>query len=140
MYKKNKNPQQIESLIGHNNFNVDYFLKIIEKNLIKASVLSELLKYKIPRVLKTRLSDIAKKSIIETSLHNQYLKKELANILKSLNKNKIESLLMKGLSINYSTLRTNRDIDILIHKKDLLKAIDILKEEFGASDTKGLKG
>jgi hypothetical protein len=124
--KKNKNRKQISLLAAKDRFNMDYFLKIIEKHLLKAFVLSELLKCKIPYEIKKRLLPVAKESLAETTVYNRKIREEYIQTASILNMNKIETVLMKGESLNFSGLRYYRDLDILVREERLLESIDIL--------------
>jgi hypothetical protein len=126
--KNNKNRQQIELLAANDFFDVSYFLKIIKKHLVKAFVLSELIQFKIPDKVKMRVVPEAKKSVAETLLSNRIIRDEYYRAAGILNKNSIETILMKGESLNYFGLRKSRDLDILVHEDKLIESIDLLHE------------
>lgn len=126
--KKNKNRAYIDSLVKSNNLNIEYFHKTINQHLIKENILSEIYKYSLPKVIKKELIHKAKGSFIEMTLTNRILKAELAKVFKILNSNKIDSVLMKGLSLDFKGQRYIRDLDMLIHENMLLASIKALKK------------
>jgi hypothetical protein len=126
--KKNINWKQVDLLITKDRFNINYFLQIIEKHLIKALVLSKLLEHSIPEKIKNRVLPEAEKSLVETTLSNRFIKDECVKVAGILNKNNIDTILMKGESLNFSGLRHSRDLDIMVREERLIESIDILKE------------
>ncbi len=126
--KKNKNRQQIELFAANDRFDIDYLLKIIEKHLVKTFVLSELIKLKIPVEMKNRVVPEAKKSLAKTALSHRIIMDEYHKAAGILNKNNIETILMKGRSLNITGLRQFRDLDILVPEENLLESIDLLGE------------
>ncbi len=124
--KKTKNRTLIEDILRRSCFNCDYFLSTIDRHLIEAVVLDEIIKYSMPEQLKKRIAAVAREAVLHTVLHNQMLKKELLSICTILMEHGIECILMKGLSLNFTGIRTVGDIDILIKEKDLLGADKIV--------------
>ena len=126
--KKEVNYSTFHSIANQADFNIDYFFNIIDKHMITAVVLSKILKLKALSLFKKRIYVHAKKSVLETTFQNQLIKNELLRTQSILNKHNIESILIKGLSLDFSGLRKLGDLDILVHQKDLLDAIEALKE------------
>lgn len=124
--KRKKNRKLVDHLIAKDCFDINYFFKIIEKHLIKTFALWELLKYKIPNEIKTTVVTAAKRSLAETTISNRVIVEESIKIAGILKRNNIETILMKGESLNFSRLRQSRDIDIMVREEKLIKSIDIL--------------
>jgi hypothetical protein len=93
-------------------------------------------------LLYKNLSDAGVKSVLPdelkalyyiTASRNNNLIKETGRVLKAFNDNKLKSIILKGIYLINNiyinpALRPLADIDILVHKKDLTRVIDIFTE------------
>ncbi|MBP7735421.1 MAG: nucleotidyltransferase family protein [Spirochaetes bacterium] len=120
--KKRKNIALIENILQNSKINLGRFLSKVDKHLVKPVVLSELVKYHLPEPMKSEISAAAKEAVLNTVLLNQMILKECTRIQTALADHGIECVLIKGLSLDFTGLRTVGDIDILVREKDLLAA------------------
>ena len=84
------NRELMKSLLEDRDINMDYILRIIDKHMIKAFILEKLLNLNIPFKTKDNFHIQAKKCIIETTLHNKKIEKELRKVVRVLNEQNIE--------------------------------------------------
>jgi len=127
LLKNNPDEAAVCRCINQSKLNYKYFFEMLPRHLIEAEVLDALLKYPLPDKLKKNVAGAFKKSSITMLANNLLLKSETKNITGILEKNAIESVLLKGLSLDFSGFRVCRDLDILVKQEDLLSAIEILK-------------
>lgn len=120
--KKNYNSDTIEAMVLDQKFKFDYLDTIIDKHMIRPFILNEMARLSLPGPLKEKIIAAAKGQILEITLRNRMIKKEFARLKSILDENGIECILMKGLSLDYSGLRTIGDLDILLREKDFIKA------------------
>ncbi len=120
--KRKKNRGIIEDILQNSKINIDSFLSRIDRHLIRPFILNELVRYAMPEQMKTRITAAAREAVLEAVLRNQMLKKEYSMIQKILEHHGIECVLLKGLSLDFSGIRTVGDLDILVREKDLLAA------------------
>ena len=113
--------------VKSSNFKWDTFFNLIEKHRIAPQILDRLLRYPIHEYIKTYISQRAKSIVKQVLIDNTLVKSELDRIVELFNKNNIDMVLMKGLSIDNYGLRITRDLDILIKDNDLFQAMDLLK-------------
>jgi len=128
MCKRNGDSSRIRFLIQSDAFKWRYFLELAAKHRIAPYVLNRLMEYPLPQSRRMFLKDLHRKVLIKTSLDNRAFKAELTCIKDALDANGIESILMKGPSLDFSQLRTIGDLDILVRKEKLLQAVNVLGE------------
>lgn len=126
--KTSKDPDKIKELIHSKGFSLLRFFSLLEKNMVFAVALSELLKHNYPQYLKDKIVKYTRYTVLGDTIHNQMILGEIRNIVSILNKKSIEVILMKGVTLDRIGIRTIGDIDILVKKNDLLEAIESLKE------------
>jgi len=126
--KRNGDSSRIRFLIQSDALKWRYFLELLSKHRIAPYVLNKLMEHPLPQSRRMLLKDLNKKAFIKTSLDNRAFKAELTRIQDALTDNGIESILLKGPSLDFSQLRTIGDLDILVRKENLLKAVKVLGE------------
>jgi hypothetical protein len=126
--KKTKNAHAIDEIIRKRNFKLKYLFHIVDKHFIKPFVLNELLKHSLPEPVKDIVVAEAKSAVLETTLRNQMIKREFFRIKSVFEEHGIDFMLMKGLSLDFTGIRTIGDLDILIREKDLIIADKLLKD------------
>lgn len=120
--KSVSNRTVIEDILARESLNIELVLARTNKHLVMPLVLSRLMKYPLPERIGSRIASSARQAVLETALRNQLLKKEHARIRQILEKHGIEYILMKGLSLDFTGMRTMGDLDILVRERDLLHA------------------
>lgn len=128
LLKKNPDESIIDAILQRTDFNYKYFYEMLSQHLIEAEVLSVLIKYIIPEHEKNHVSQKLKNSINMMLKSNLMMKLEMQSIVNKLKSNNIETVLMKGLSLDFTGLRVCRDLDILVRQGDLIQSIDILED------------
>lgn len=127
LLKKTPDNALINDLLCDVKFNYNYFFEMISRHLVEAEVLTMLLKHKLPGDLKSTAAGKLKKSTMAMVGNNLLAKSEMRQIIKTFEKDGIASILMKGLSLDFTGLRTCRDLDILVRQQDLVRSIEPLK-------------
>ncbi len=127
LLKKTPDSTVVESLLKQPDLSYKYFFEMLQRHMVESEVLYKLMKYPLADDFKKKASVIFKKSSFAMISNNMLIKSEMLHIIKILNENGIETILMKGLSLDFSGFRVCRDLDILIGQDDLIKSIDLLK-------------
>lgn len=70
------------------------------------------------------LAPVAKREVLAALSSNLVFKRELIGILEALAGAGVEGILLKGLSLDFSGLRTIGDLDILVPGQDIVRAIE----------------
>jgi len=104
-------------------------IKFADKFLLSGILLKYNLFHDNNNNLINGLKEISKIS----TLKNLTSKKDLLKIINSLNKSKLDAIVLKGMALNLhgitdSSIRYSRDIDILVEKDNLNKAYNALKK------------
>ncbi|MBN2158533.1 MAG: nucleotidyltransferase family protein [Spirochaetes bacterium] len=126
--RKKPNRQLVENVVRAAGFNRDYFFHILHRHMVMPAALERLLQYSLPEPMKRSMASAAKEVVLGTTLFNNMIKNELFRIRSILKGGGIEYILMKGLSLDFSGIRTIGDLDILVREKDLLAADRLVRE------------
>ncbi|HDY87617.1 MAG TPA: hypothetical protein ENH82_05800, partial [bacterium] len=128
MCKKERDISLISSLIKKENFDWHDFFENISRHSIAPFILDRLLKYAFPESHKEILSVRAKEEILKIMARRRIYQNELKHIQLILQKSGIQSILMKGLAIDFAQSRTIGDMDLLVREEKLITAINRLRE------------
>ncbi len=120
--------EEITSSLPSISSNLNYFHKMLLKHEIAPLVYNKLIKSSLCSSVEYKIKKLGLPLILQAKLQNQQYKKELVRIKKTMDKNKVEFILLKGLSLDSSELRVSGDIDILVHQNQFLMAMGSLIE------------
>ncbi len=112
-----------------NNINPDIFIEIAKKNKVLSSLAHIIFQKNFDSSFKeTKLYSVLKESLLMNQRDiNAY--KDILNLLQThFTKSHIDSCLLKGLSLQSIIPRDMGDLDLLIHPKNLIRAIEILED------------
>lgn len=124
--KRKGNNSTITRLLKNNTIDWQYFLETISKHKIAPLVLEKLLEFPLLQSQKKLFNNRHKEEILKTMLNSKILRTEMTRIIDILQRSNIECILLKGLSLDFSHLRTIGDLDILIRQENLLNAFNLL--------------
>jgi len=126
----------IRDLVQQDNIDWAYFLHVIENHEISPLVLSRLTDFALPAGADTLLRSTAKEQIVKAAVTSSTIRSELQE-------EGIECILLKGLSLDFTGLRTIKDLDILVREERIIEAIRTLQkikyEYLGHSRTPHMK-
>ncbi len=141
--KKNGSENVIRRLLLQENVDWAYFLHVIGNHEIAPLVLSRLMEFALPAGADTLLRSATKEEIVKAAVTRSTIRSELAKIQAALQKEGIECILLKGLSLDFTGYRIVKDLDILIREDRIIEAIRALKkikyEYIGHSRTPHMK-
>jgi hypothetical protein len=120
--KKKRDARLIQEIACDPGFNYEYFLITLNRHLVLPAALNELVRYSFPGPIKGKVGAAAKNVVLGTTLQNNMIKNEFFSIKTVLEKQDVDFVLMKGLSLDFSGIRTIGDLDILVREKDILVA------------------
>jgi hypothetical protein len=127
LVKTNPDPRVVNALLARPELNFTYFFEMLRRHLIEAEALSALLKFSLSERIKKIAADIYTKSSVAMIGNNRLIGIEALRIINALKSGGIGSVLLKGLSLDFSGLRVCRDLDILVKQDDLLASLPLLE-------------
>lgn len=131
--KESRDDDVVLTLIKQDGIDWAYFFRIIAKHEIAPLVLSRLMEHPLPAAAQELLQPAARKEIVAASATRSTMRAELARVQAALEQEGIECLLLKGLSLDFSGLRTIKDLDILVPEDryiEAIRAVDRIGYEF----------
>ena len=141
--KSDRREDVIFTLLRQENIDWTHFLTLITDHEIAPLVLSRLMEYSLSIDISTRLKSAAKKEIIGVTVTRSTILREMHKVQAVLQQQGIECILLKGLALDFTGLRTIKDLDILIREDRFIEAIrslcDINYEFVGQYRTSLLK-
>ena len=126
--KTDRDEQVVRSLLVQSDLDWNRFLALINKHEVAPLVLSRLIEFPLPDRVDERLRSAAKKEIRETTISHATMRSELARVQHALRSAGIDCILLKGLSLDYSGLRTIKDLDILVREDQFIEAIRAVEQ------------
>ena len=124
--KSSASDDVIISLLRRENIDWSYFFHITAEQEVAPLVLSRLLEYPLPPGADDLLRTAAKREIVAAAVTRSTMLAELRRIRGALEREGIEFILLKGLSLDFSELRTMKDLDILVREDRYIEAIRAL--------------
>jgi len=118
----------IRDLVQLDNVDWAYFLHVIDMHEIAPLVLSRLTDFALPAGAATLLSSAAKEEIVKAAVTRSTMRSELAKVQAAFKEEGIECILLKGLSLDFTGLRTIKDLDILVREERIIEAIRTLNK------------
>jgi hypothetical protein len=125
--RKSKN-EYVQGLINRGQVDWRHVLELLSYHKIAPFALAKIKDFSLPPSAKNIILQKYKKEVIRATIRNTTLKVKLKEVLITLKKNNIKAVLLKGLSLDYDELRFTGDIDLLVRKDDLKKAILTLEK------------
>lgn len=90
-------------------------------------VLGELHRWELPPEVADEIAELERSEFVETAVRKGAIRETLRRVVRVLDEAGVEFLLMKGFSLDLDGRRPLRDLDVLVHEKDLERALAALK-------------
>ncbi len=124
--RSKRNSARILSLACTTDLDWKHFIRVVQKHEVAALALSRILEYRVPPEVEKQLAPIAREEVAKALHDRKTVLAELKKINKSLRDEGVDSILLKGLSLDFHELRTIGDLDLLVRKEQLIDSIEAL--------------
>jgi hypothetical protein len=110
--------------IGRESVSWSSLVRTAQAHQVAPLVLDRLLGLPLPDAVRAELQEVGKYEIVSVIHVNAVLRTALSSMLQKLRARKIEVILLKGLSLDFSGLRWTGDIDLMVPEDRIVEAID----------------